>query len=82
MRTIAATKFKATCLAVLDEVARTGEPVLICKRGRPVAQLAPPLPEGARYAQEKLLGSVVIEGDVIEPVLPAAAWEVESHRAT
>ncbi len=41
MRTIAAGRFKATCLAVMDEVAATREPVEITKRGRRVARLAP-----------------------------------------
>ena len=39
MRTMAAGQFKAKCLAVLDEVKETGEPVLITKRGKPVARV-------------------------------------------
>lgn len=45
MRTMTAAKFRATCLAVMDEVAKTREPVEITKRGRPVARLAPLEPE-------------------------------------
>jgi prevent-host-death family protein len=44
MVTINASEFKAKCLAILDEVADTGEAVMILKRGRPVAQLVPPPP--------------------------------------
>ena len=39
MKTIAASDFKARCLAILDDVARTGERILIVKRGKPVASV-------------------------------------------
>jgi len=77
MRTIAASEFKAKCLAILDEVAETGEPVTILKRGRPVAELGPPVPRQEGYPQAALMGSVRIRGDVTEPILPAEAWEAE-----
>ncbi len=35
-------KFKATCLALLDKVKRTGQPVLVTKRGKPIALITPP----------------------------------------
>ena len=38
---ITATAFKARCLRLLDEVSRTGEELVILKRGRPVARLVP-----------------------------------------
>ncbi len=74
---INASEFKAKCLAILDEVANTGEEVLILKRGKPVAQLVPPVASSSRHPQDELRDSVVIKGDVIEPVLPAEAWEAE-----
>lgn len=77
MREMNASEFKAKCLAVLDEVQATGEPVVILKRGKPVAELIPPLPPAEGYAQDALRGSVKIRGDVLEPVLPADAWEAE-----
>lgn len=36
---IGAAEFKAHCLRILDEVARTGEPVTVTKRGKPVAEV-------------------------------------------
>jgi len=36
---IAATEFKAKCLELLDRVHRTGEELVITKRGKPVARL-------------------------------------------
>lgn len=40
-RTIPASQFKAKCLALLDEVARTGETLVVTKRGKPVARVVP-----------------------------------------
>ena len=77
MLTINASEFKAKCLAILDEVADTGEEVLVLKRGRPVAQVVPPIASSSRHPQDELRDSVVIKGDVVEPVLPAEAWEAE-----
>ena len=41
MRTIAAGQFKAQCLRLLDEVAETGETIVVTKQGKPVAKLEP-----------------------------------------
>ena len=40
-RQIKASEFKAKCLALMDEVARTGNPLVITKNGKPVAELVP-----------------------------------------
>src|SRR6266404_5716433 len=42
MEEIAISKFKATCLAVLERVRKTGRPVLVTRFGEPVAELVPP----------------------------------------
>lgn len=41
MSTIAAGVFKARCLELMDEVARTREEIIVTKHGRPVAKLVP-----------------------------------------
>jgi prevent-host-death family protein len=38
---IGAAEFKANCLRILDEIERSGEPVTVTKRGRPVAEVKP-----------------------------------------
>ena len=81
MREIRASEFKAKCLAILDEVERTGEPVTILKRGRAVARLVPPALGESRYPQQALFGTVEILGDIVEPVLPAGDWEAEGEPA-
>lgn len=40
-REINAARFKAECLALLDDVAETGQPIVVTKRGKPVAQVVP-----------------------------------------
>ena len=41
MKEIAISKFKATCLAVLERVRKTGEPILVTRFGHPVAEITP-----------------------------------------
>jgi antitoxin (DNA-binding transcriptional repressor) of toxin-antitoxin stability system len=58
MKSVAAGKFKDICLQTLDEVAATRRPVVITKRGKPVAKLVPiTAPPPART----LAGSIVAE---------------------
>ena len=40
-RTIKASEFKAKCLKLMDEVAESGEEIVITKNGKPVAKLTP-----------------------------------------
>jgi prevent-host-death family protein len=60
--TISAAKFKAECLGLLDQVARTKRSLVITKRGRPVARVVP-LEEPRR----SLEGSVLEERDIVSP---------------
>lgn len=77
MDTMPAGRFKATCLAILDRVKRTGEPVLITKRGKPVAQLVPPPPPETpkKGTYGCMAGTAEILGDIVEP-LGEDDWEV------
>ena len=75
MKKMAAGEFKAHCLAVMDSVEKTREPVLITKHGRPVAKLVP-AQESARPFLGRLEGSIKITGDIESPVVPAEDWEV------
>ena len=69
MKTIAISDFKARCLALLEEVARTGEPLLVTKRGRPLARVSPGELTAAISPQDTLVGSVETIGDIIAPVV-------------
>ena len=63
-RTIAAGKFEAECLALLDRVARTGESLVVTKRGKPVAKV---VPVGAQRKRRSLRGSAKVHGDIVGP---------------
>lgn len=64
---ISAAKFKATCLDLMDEVERTGSSVVVTKRGRAVARLAP-VRTRVRSAFGLLKGRIAIRGNIVEPV--------------
>lgn len=76
-RTIPASKFKATCLAVLSGVKRSGHPVTVTRFGKPIARVVPPEPSRPK---RRILGAyegqAEILGDIVSPVLPPEAWEV------
>lgn len=40
-RSVAVSKFKAECLSLLQEVAATGEELVVTKRGAPIARVLP-----------------------------------------
>jgi len=73
---IAISEFKAKCLAVLERVRRTGTPVLVTRRGTPVAEIVPPSPAslGARWLGA-MRGTATITGDLIAPAGDAGEWE-------
>lgn len=76
MKAIAISKFKATCLAVLEGVRRTGEPVLVTKRGEPIAEIVPPsAPPGLGRTLGAFAGTGRIAGDVVAPAGDARDWE-------
>ena len=67
MVTIAAGKFKAQCLALLDEVAQTNESLIITKHGKPVAKLVPfDSEKDDTDAQLRHLATFV--GDILSPI--------------
>jgi antitoxin (DNA-binding transcriptional repressor) of toxin-antitoxin stability system len=78
MKTMNATMFKAQCLALLDEVTATGEPIRILKRGKAVAEVGPASSPTA-FPQQTLLGKVRVANDTIKPVLPADAWDADKQ---
>jgi prevent-host-death family protein len=74
MKEVAAGTFKAQCLAIMDKVRQTGEPVLITKRGKPVAKLVPAEKPGDDIFGY-MAGKVKIVGDVVGPITPPKDWE-------
>jgi prevent-host-death family protein len=68
-RSIAAGRFKAGCLALIDDVAATRREIVITKRGKPLARLVPLEP----HATEPGAGLIEYQGDLISPI--DAEWD-------
>lgn len=74
-RTINAAEFKAKCLKLMDEVAESGEELVITKNGRPVSRLVPYREKrGAPFGRDRDI--ILIHGDIGEPI--DVEWEAES----
>jgi prevent-host-death family protein len=65
VRTIAAARFKAECLSLIDAVAATGEELVITRRGKPVARLVPLAKTRPRSlkARARIVGDIVNFGE-------------------
>lgn len=65
-RKVAAGEFKARCLKLMDEVAETGEELVVTKRGKPVVKLVPISPKGKVFFGA-MKGTATIHGDIVGP---------------
>ncbi len=74
MKQMAAGEFKARCLRVMEQVRKTREPVVITKRGKPVAKLVP-----VRKDHDEIFGCLKdkfkIVGDIESPLVAPEEWE-------
>lgn len=74
-RQVAAAEFNARCLRIINEMQRTGEPVTVTRRGRPVAVVSLPPPSERRQSFiGNMRQTVVAFDDPFEPAAPAADW--------
>ena len=75
LRTVKASEFKAKCLKMMDEVAESGEEIVITKNGRPTVRVV-----AFRTRPRTLFGidrgKLEIRGDIISPM--DIEWEAES----
>ena len=72
---IPAAIFKAECLKLMDDVARTGQSVVITKHGKPVAQLAPLAAQSASFFGY-MKHTFKIQGEIVAPL--EEAWSAKS----
>ena len=82
MRTMPAGEFKAKCLAVMAEVNSTGKPVLVTKRGKPLARVLPIEEPAPKESPEAIFGCLqgflAVPGQTIdpeEPFIPLEEWD-------
>jgi antitoxin (DNA-binding transcriptional repressor) of toxin-antitoxin stability system len=77
MQQIPISKFKATCLAVLEKVRRTGEPIIITRFDEIIAEI---VPSHRELNTTRWLGSMRnsgrVLGDLVAPATDESDWEV------
>jgi prevent-host-death family protein len=72
-RYVAAAEFKANCLRLMDEVAQQRRPIIITKRGKPVAKLVPVEERPPSDLFGRMAGTIKICGDIVNPI-EDAGW--------
>jgi prevent-host-death family protein len=76
MEEIAISKFKATCLEVLERVRRTRKPILVTRFGEPIAEVAPPSVSDRKGKRSgAMVGTARIKGDIVSPISDPDDWE-------
>jgi prevent-host-death family protein len=74
MKQLPAGEFKAQCLAIMDQVSQSGEPVVVTKHGKPVVKLVP-AKNRADDIFDYMAGKAKVVGDIVGPVTPPEDWE-------
>jgi len=65
MKTLAVSDFKAKCIAVLREAQRNGEPLLVTRRGRPLARIEPISEDSSKRQLGLHRGRMRIRRDIV-----------------
>jgi prevent-host-death family protein len=77
MQEVAISEFKAKCLALLERVRATKQPIRITRFGKPVAEVVPPTSVMDREAWfDSMKGTFEILGDIVSPAIDEDEWEV------
>ncbi len=77
MTEVPISEFKAKCLALLERVNKTKQPIRITRHGKPVAEVIPPAVAMDRSALiDSLKGSIEFIGDIVSPANDEDEWEV------
>lgn len=73
---VAISEFKAKCLALLERVRKTKQPIRVTRFGKPVADVVPPSPvaEPGDWLGT-MAGTIEIMGDIVAPVMEKNDWE-------
>jgi prevent-host-death family protein len=74
---VSISEFKAKCLALLEQVRATREPIRVTRHGKPVAEVVPPTPTVDRSKWIGSLKDSMILGDIISPATDKDEWEAE-----
>jgi prevent-host-death family protein len=75
MKEIAISEFKAKCLALLDQVQKSKQPIRVTRFGKPIAEVVPPSPSPAAGWIGSMKNAIEIVGDVVSPANEENDWE-------
>lgn len=75
MKEVAISEFKAKCLALLEEVQKTKNPIRVTRYGKPIAEVNPPSPVKSGDWLGSMKGEVQILGDIVSPASDENDWE-------
>lgn len=75
MDEIAISQFKANCPDVIEQVKKTGKPILITRFGQPMAQIVPLEREKRAPRFGTGVGSLPIIGDMVGAISDISDWE-------
>ena len=67
VKQIAISKFRTTCFSLLERVKASGEPLVITKRGEPIAMITPPPPK-SENGFGCMKETVIIKGDIVSHI--------------
>lgn len=74
--TVPISEFKARCLALLERVRRTGQPLIVTRHGKPIAEVGPPSTHRSSISWlGSAAGSARITGDIMAPAAELDEWE-------
>ena len=69
MKEVAISEFKAKCLALLEQVGKTKQPLRVTRFGKPIAEVVPPGPTAKRPAWlGSMADTIQITGDIVSPI--------------
>jgi prevent-host-death family protein len=81
MKEMTISKFKATCLAVLEQVRKTKRPVRITRFGKPVAEVVPPSPQSrGKRVLGFMKGRMEVRGDIVHANPWLESEEAKRHK--
>ncbi len=76
MKTLLISEFKTHCIAEIGEACRTGEPILVTRRGKPIARVEPIVEEKPVRILGGQRGAMKIEGDIVHTDF-SDDWEMD-----
>lgn len=68
MQTLSVSEFKAKALGIMEQIAQTGETVVVTKRGKAIVKVVPYSEDVEANVPGTLRGTVLEEGDIVSPL--------------